>query len=225
MIIDMHCHILPKCDHGSESVEMSLRQLEEAKKAGVEIIVATPHFYCNKDTVHDFLERRERCYNELMGAVKGTHLSSLKIIKGAEVTLMSELTELSDLNKLCIEGTNSILIEMPLVTWTNWHFNELNKVISKHKLRPLIAHIDRYPSADRMKIMEFDLPFQINASSLTSFSKRGAIMKLVKEGYVEALGSDMHLDGDMYKQYKKALKILGSETEYIMECSENFIGL
>lgn len=225
MNIDMHCHILPKCDHGSESVEMSIRQLEEAKKAGVEILVATPHFYCNKETVNDFIERREKCYKELMMSIKGTSLSELRIIKGAEVTLMSDLTKLPDLNRLCVEGTDNILIEMPLTSWTNWHLNELDLIISKHKLNPLIAHIDRYSLANRAKLIKFDVPFQINASSLSSFFNRGAIMKLVKDGYVEALGSDMHLDGDMYKQYKKALKVLGSQTEYIMECSKKFIGL
>lgn len=42
MYVDFHSHILPKADHGSESVEMSLMQLYCAEKAGVDTIVATP---------------------------------------------------------------------------------------------------------------------------------------------------------------------------------------
>ncbi len=225
MIIDMHSHILPLCDHGSTSVEMSVNQLKAAKNAGVDVIVATPHFYLNTDNVEDFLARREKCYNDLINAVKGTELESIKILKGAEVTLMTGLCDLEDLNKLCIEGTSSILIEMPMSIWTGWIFESLYKIMSQHRLNPIIAHIDRYPKEEADKLLQYDLPFQINASSLMSPFRRGRILKLVKEGYVGALGSDMHLEGEMYKQYKKALGILKKSGDDIMNSSAEIIGM
>lgn len=42
--LDYHAHILPGCDHGSSSVDMSLKQINMAKEAGVQTICATPHF-------------------------------------------------------------------------------------------------------------------------------------------------------------------------------------
>ncbi len=225
MIIDMHSHILPCCDHGSTSVEMSLRQLTAAKKAGVELIVATPHFYLDQDDIDSFCLRREECFNELQDKVKGTKLDSIKILKGAEVTLKLGLDELSDLKRLCIEGTNTILIEMPMTTWTEWMFEALYRIMSLHRLRPIIAHIDRYPESEIKKLLKYDIPFQINAVSIASFSSRGRIMKYVKRGYVSALGSDMHLDGKMYTQYKKALKILGNGLDDIMESSAELVGI
>lgn len=42
--LDYHAHILPGCDHGSSSVDMSLKQMDMAKEAGIQTICATPHF-------------------------------------------------------------------------------------------------------------------------------------------------------------------------------------
>ena len=58
--LDYHAHILPGCDHGSDSVETSRRQLEMARKAGVATVCATPHFYPQRETVACFLDRRAR---------------------------------------------------------------------------------------------------------------------------------------------------------------------
>jgi len=56
--LDYHAHILPGCDHGSDSVETSRRQLEMARKAGIATVCATPHFYPQRETVACFLDRR-----------------------------------------------------------------------------------------------------------------------------------------------------------------------
>ena len=57
-MIDLHSHILPGVDDGSESVEMSCAMLNELQKQGVETVVATPHFYPQQDTPERFLRRR-----------------------------------------------------------------------------------------------------------------------------------------------------------------------
>ena len=44
-ICDMHCHILPKLDDGSKSMEETVRTVQEAVNQGIRTIIATPHFY------------------------------------------------------------------------------------------------------------------------------------------------------------------------------------
>ena len=39
MLVDFHSHILPRADHGSDSIETSLCQLESAAKAGVDTTI------------------------------------------------------------------------------------------------------------------------------------------------------------------------------------------
>ena len=44
-VIDFHSHVLPGIDDGSRDVEMSLAMLREMRAQGVDVCVATPHFY------------------------------------------------------------------------------------------------------------------------------------------------------------------------------------
>ena len=42
-MIDIHCHILPMVDDGSQSVEMSLEMLDSAYRHGTTSMILTPH--------------------------------------------------------------------------------------------------------------------------------------------------------------------------------------
>ena len=64
-IIDFHTHILPGIDDGSRDIDTSCRMLEMAAEQGVELIVATPHFYASRDRIEHFLEKREHARNIL----------------------------------------------------------------------------------------------------------------------------------------------------------------
>ena len=68
LTLDYHAHILPRCDHGSDGVETSLRQLAMATEAGIRTVCATPHFYPHRENAAAFLERRARCAAALAGA-------------------------------------------------------------------------------------------------------------------------------------------------------------
>ena len=43
-MIDFHTHILPNIDDGSRSIEETFNLIEEAKQAGFDKIVLTPHY-------------------------------------------------------------------------------------------------------------------------------------------------------------------------------------
>ena len=42
--IDIHCHVLPKLDDGSSSLQESIRMLKLAYRQGIQAVVATPHY-------------------------------------------------------------------------------------------------------------------------------------------------------------------------------------
>ena len=44
-VIDFHSHILPGIDDGSRNVETSIGMLRMCREQGVDIMIATPHFY------------------------------------------------------------------------------------------------------------------------------------------------------------------------------------
>ena len=58
-LCDIHSHILPKFDDGSNSSIETLEILRELYAQGVGRVVATPHFYASKDEPKYFLKRRK----------------------------------------------------------------------------------------------------------------------------------------------------------------------
>ena len=225
MYVDMHAHILPCADHGSNSVETSLQQLEMAVAAGVDTVVATTHFYKHSDTVNEFLARRDAAFDVLCNAAPVELRKKLHIVLGAEVTLELGLEELEGLEKLCLGNTKNILIEMPSGLWTPWVFSSLRCIMKDRGLRPIVAHVDRYFNNNLLNdLLDLDLPLQVNASSFEGFRSRRKIMKLVEDGSVHYLGSDIHGVSDEYESFAKAVKRLGDYMESITEDSRIAIG-
>ncbi|MBQ3100197.1 MAG: hypothetical protein IJC50_04320 [Clostridia bacterium] len=226
MRIDMHSHILPKADHGSDSLECSLKQVEKAKSKGIDVILATPHYYRHRDNIKDFLARREHCYNKLTAALKEKDID-IRIMKGAEVTLEVDLINDDYLSQLCIEGSNCLLLEMPSAKWTDWTYNAVYEIGVRHKVTPIIAHIDRYEEKQTKKLLEMGVRAQVNAVSICNIFTRRRIMNYLNRGQAEFLGSDVHnASAPQYDFYEKALKIMGREMEgELMQNAAEVLGL
>lgn len=64
---DIHCHILPGVDDGSQDIETSINMLQAAQAAGITSIVCTPH--C-RDPWFDF-DRMWDVYYELLPHAAG----------------------------------------------------------------------------------------------------------------------------------------------------------
>ncbi|MBR5542542.1 MAG: hypothetical protein IKU65_00385 [Oscillospiraceae bacterium] len=207
MYIDFHAHILPNADHGSDGIPNSLAQLENAARAGISTIVATPHYYARERSVEEFLEKREAAYNELMSNYNG----DIKIIKAAEVQISLGIEKLPELPKLCIEGTNYILLEFPNEPWPYWIYDAVTEIARERRLRPICAHIDRYSHIGRDKILNLNMDVQINASAfLDTRRRRNYYLELIGDDAVHLLGSDVHGDGNLsYKDFAYAVKKIG----------------
>ena len=221
MFVDFHSHILPRADHGSDSIETSLLQLQNAAKAGVDTIIATPHYYIEDNTIEEFLDRREKSFLELSKA----NDSGIEILRAAEVQIAIGVSELPDLPKLCIEGTNYILLEFPPEPWPYWIYNAVGEIRGKRGLVPICVHIDRYSPRGCEKILKTGAFVQINASAFSGFSwRRRYFSKLISEGSVHLLGSDAHGDGSAeYGDFAKAAKKLNKLMPHITENSRKIL--
>ena len=47
-VIDFHSHVLPGIDDGSRNIETSIEMLRLSRNAGVDRMIATPHFYADE---------------------------------------------------------------------------------------------------------------------------------------------------------------------------------
>ncbi len=200
-IIDFHAHILPGADHGSSDKKTTKKQLEMLKNAGVEAVVATPHFYPQKDSVESFLERREMCVRELL-EIEGERIP---VYLGAEVLVCAGIDHMPDLEKLCIEGTDVILLEMPFNSWREEHVEAVAR-ISRSGLTVVMAHIDRYPEKDVARLLsECDVLCQLNGETQATFKGRRKAKRLLQDFYCIAAGSDLH--GDDKRAVKNLLRL------------------
>lgn len=226
MRIDMHSHILPGCDHGSDSVETSLAQIKRAVQAGVSVIHLSSHYYNHTDDIESFLRRRERCYDKLIAALDEETKSKVRFVLGAEVTLEVELANEPRLRELAIGSTDNILIEMPDMRWTDWTYNALYEIGIKHNLKPLIAHVDRYDKKQCDKLYEMGLNIQVNASAFTSVISRFGTLKLFRAGSAHVIGSDVHgKEAKQYDQYERALHYLAPYEDEIMSNAARILGI
>ena len=221
-IIDFHSHILPYADHGSYSEETSLKQLKFAVKAGVDIVVATPHFYPPEHNVKSFVAKQEICYNKLIN-VRDKNGVDIKVLKGAEVLICQGLENLPDLNMLCIENTNTLLLELPLYEFRT-SYAETAGAIIEAGYNVVLAHADRYEPADVEMMIASGVKIQLNADSFSTLFVKKHIIDWINRGLVVALGSDIHMsDGSAYKKFAKAIKKLSSKAKGIMNETQKIV--
>lgn len=223
-MIDFHSHVLPEMDDGANSVETSLEMLYESKKQGVSKIIATPHFYYDETTVDQFLEKREKSYEKLMSFVHDEDIPQIYL--GCEVYLGGHISEMEGLEKLCLEGTSVILLEMPFGIWQPWLVDEVYSIRAKRKLIPVIAHVDRYHAMfkqfERMEtLLSMEVAIQLNADAFLNWRSRKNIKKIMKLNRPMLIGSDMHDMGERAPRIAMAKEIIqkkfGSEWLDVMD--------
>lgn len=194
--VDIHSHILHRLDDGPEHLDTSLKILEEEYGQNVETVIATPHFKdFERTSVDEFLNRRNRRVIEIEVAARERGIKIPKIRCGAEVFLSCDLSEVEGIERLAIEGTRYILVEMPYTAWNDWMFDSLYALMAKTGLIPVIAHIERYGRVDKKKIEKLanmDVYFQMNADSLTERGYKQVAFKMIRQNLIQFIGSDVH---------------------------------
>lgn len=230
-VVDFHSHILPGVDDGSNSLETSLKMLELSHSQGVDTIVSTSHYYNFYETPESFIAKRDKAIYTLEKHIKEHDLDLPEIISAAEVRLYPELRFEENLDRLCVEGTKNILIEMPYELWTGWMYNEIYALITKG-YTPIMAHIERYlgfvsEKEILTKLLAMDVYVQCNADSFFVRKRRGFIKKLVKLGRLTVIGSDFHNMDGRISHFDEAVEYLQKKygEEYLKILMENALYL
>lgn len=165
-MIDFHTHILPGIDDGSRDIDMTEKMLRMEQSMGVSHIYATPHFYAHRRSIDSFLERRNRALEktrELIAEDPGLP----GITAGAEVYYFSGIGRAGQLESLCIEGTNLLLLELPFAQWHSDVAKDISELMDRRGLRIILAHLERYEAFQKDRyhweqILEMPLTIQLN---------------------------------------------------------------
>ncbi len=192
-MIDWHSHILPGMDDGSKDVQESLALLHMLSRQGVQTVVATPHFYANRESAARFLERRAEAASRLLSVLPP---DGPVLRLGAEVLYYPGISRLPELRKLCVEGSELLLLEMPVSKWTEYTVRELVELASRSRLVLVLAHIERYlnlqPRQTWQRLYESGILMQVNANFFLRFSTKGRALSMLRRGEIHLLGSDCH---------------------------------
>ena len=193
MLIDCHCHILPQIDDGSKSTEMSLEMIEMQHQQGVELIIATPHFYAHREkSVSHYLEKRQEAFQKVMSS--NPAISQIRL--GSEVAIEHGLSTIPDIDKLAFQGSKLFLFEFPYGRFDQRYIEEVYNVCNDYGFTPMIAHLHRYleyyTKAELQKVLEMNAIIQFNNEAFGNFKERSFCKKILKQGYRVVFGSDSH---------------------------------
>ena len=194
-LVEIHSHVLPYIDDGSKDLETSVEILNIYKDQGVTDVFATPHFLPMEMTLEDFLKNRQESLELLKSAIAGEDYPTIHL--GAEVYYFSGISKSEDVKKLKLEGTDFILVELPIDTLSDYMLTDIRNINNNLGLMPIIAHIERlYGQKGFKNLLKLfdsgDALAQVNASSFLNKSAFRIVKKLVKNGYVDFIASDTH---------------------------------
>ena len=127
----------------------------------------------------------------------GPELAVPALRLGAEVYYYPQMSHSGVLEEFAIEGTRTILIEMPMGVWTDRMYRELEDIYNNLGLTPIVAHVDRYLGRFRdygipKALEQLPVLVQANAGFFLRPATASMAMKLLKADQIQLLGSDCH---------------------------------
>jgi protein-tyrosine phosphatase len=195
-MIDIHTHILPGIDDGSEGLGQSLDQLKMMQSAGVSDVILTPHYITNY--YENTPEKISAAYQKLTAAAKEAGIS-LRLHQGAEILLDSRSTPKIIAENFTINQTKYILVESEMSTFPA-DLKQLLYDLVRHGFKPILAHPERYGDIKKNPTLIEDLMYrnvymQINAGSLLDHygkDSRKLAWQFIQNGWVHFIASDNH---------------------------------
>jgi len=218
-MIDIHCHLAYGVDDGSPTPEESLRMLEEAQKAGISVIIATPHL---KDEIFR-LEAFNKNLDWLSFKARDFNIS---ILSGYEVLICSDVHALAEeLTVITLNRSEYLLFEFPFSSLPVYGMDFVYR-LRLDGIVPVIAHPERNDIfAGNIKLLyeyrTLGCMIQVDAGSISGkFGRKvkKCAKRLLKMDMVDFIASDAHSAFDYKKwyirAYKRTIRWIGREKAY-----------
>ena len=194
--VDLHSHLVPAIDDGSQSMEESIELIRELKALGYKKLITTPHimhhrFPNSSKTILAGLE-------ELKAELKAQNIE-IELEAAAEYYLDEHFLELLNRRDILTFGENYLLFEM---SYAQKPVN-LESVVHEIKVagyRPVLAHPERYHFMHRdfsiyERLKEQGVLFQVNLNSFNGYYSKPVqkvVLEILERGWIDFIGSDTH---------------------------------
>ncbi len=194
---DMHSHLIPGIDDGSQDLETSAELINGMAASGYKKLITTPHIMWDmyKNTRGDILQR----FDVLKEKIKEKGIE-IELGVGAEYYLDDYVKELLKKKEpLLTISNNLVLVEFSLASEPI----DLREILFEMQMQgylPVIAHPERYVYYERNKsffeeLKSSGLLFQLNILSLAGFYGKSAqemANYFIKNNFYELAGTDLH---------------------------------
>lgn len=190
-MVDIHTHILPYIDDGAKDVAEAIKMTEYLELQEVDIAICTPHFDPTSNSIEEFVAKREKSFLAI-------NKSRITLISGSETLYHDLLYQYIDLDRICINNTKYLLLEMPYKDrWSNYDLECIDKLMNLFNIIPIIAHIERYNTLWKNKknirqLMNLGCLMQVNANTIIDKKQRKTALHYIKIGLIDLVGSDCH---------------------------------
>lgn len=228
--VDMHCHIMPEVDDGSESMEMTLAMLRIARENHIGAMIATPHHKGGHHNVPP--EETARLIGEVQRAGKAAGIEVPALYPGNEVLYDSSVVDALREGRIqTMGGSDYVLVEFR--PWEEYgYLREGLRVLLYEGYRPILAHCERYECLVKDAALAEGLhrngvSLQVNAGSVIPKlfdPAAGFVRRLLEEEMVDFVGTDAHKDRGRTPEMLPAWRYLVRkyDPEYVREiCREN----
>ena len=196
-IVDLHCHLLPKIDDGSDSINTSIEMIKRLSSQGIKNIFCTSHGdYVAFDV--DAYKNKFIQFRNMMRII----VPDINLYCGAEVycdeNVEEVIEQLKKGSQLTLNDSKYVLTEFYIDVVPEEILFDVKSIIEEGFI-PIIAHIERYSlifdGKTIDKLIEMGALIQVNAYSygegITSEFGQNALQLLPKK-QVHFLGSDAH---------------------------------
>lgn len=198
-MVDIHCHILPGLDDGSDNIEESVRMARLAVDGGTNAIIATPHSNI-PDSYQNYFDKLYVEKFKLLKSRLAQEKIPLKIYPGNEIFASGNLVELIKSKKLLtLCNSDYPLIEFGFTEQADSVFEKLQRLVAEG-FTPIIAHPERYAFVAEdefapLRLKNIGCLLQINKGSLKGNFGRDAYIvshSIVGHEIADFAASDAH---------------------------------
>ena len=196
LMADMHSHLLPGIDDGSQNLEESIQLIRDLHDMGFQKLITTPHIFWDlyKNTSEIIREKLALVQAELV-----RRNIPITLEAAAEYYIDSHFEELIEKNDILSFGDNYVLFEL---SFDNEQINYKRAVFNLQLAgyKPIMAHPERYEYwhndfSNYEELVDRDIKIQINTNCLTGHygpTVKKMSEKLIDADMVDFIGTDCH---------------------------------
>ena len=219
--VDIHCHILPGVDDGSQTPEETKAMLQKAWDEGIQIMVATPHYHKQRGKNDIELIKKQLLLTRKLA--KEVH-PKMQICLGMEIYYGEDVPELLKEGRVVsIRKSRYILVEFSPGDEFQYILNAVRKLqMSGHTV--IIAHIERYNCLRKdisnvEYLREMGAYLQVNTGSITGSYGRSVkkfLREVLKAHLVQLVGTDAH------GSERRTPKMQEASKDVVKRCGEEY---